>query len=109
KEAQPASRKQALHVCGNVTREAYGSRCRSSRVSPEISHRRSLRRPDSGGSIDVTVSGEDTSVRPGSWNGAKAREGSPEDLRDPIRVHVRASRNEGRPATTKALAWKRPP
>ena len=26
-KAQPASRKRALHVCGNVTREAYGSRC----------------------------------------------------------------------------------
>jgi hypothetical protein len=36
----------------------------------------------------VTASGEGTLVRPGSWNGAKARDGSPEDLRDPIRVHV---------------------
>ena len=26
-KAQPATRKRALHVCGNVTREAYGSRC----------------------------------------------------------------------------------
>jgi hypothetical protein len=44
---------------------------------------------DSGGSIKVSDSGEDTLARPGSWNGAKAQEGSPEDLRGPIRVHVR--------------------
>ncbi len=63
----------------------------------------------SGGSIEVTEIGEGTSIRPGSWNGAKAREGSSEDLRDPIRVHVRASRNERAAGTTKALAWKGPP
>jgi hypothetical protein len=59
------------------------------RISPEIRRRRSLRRLPSGGSIDVVVNGEATSVRPGSWSGAKAREGSPEDLRDPIGVHTR--------------------
>jgi hypothetical protein len=41
------------------------------------------------------VNGEATSVRPGSWNGAKARDGSPEDLRDPIGVHARVSRIMG--------------
>jgi hypothetical protein len=59
------------------------------RISPEIRHRRSLRRLSSGGSIDVVVNGEATSVRPGSWSGAKAQEGSPEDLRDPIGVHTK--------------------
>jgi hypothetical protein len=39
--------------------------------------------------------GEGMAVRPGSWSGAKAREGSPEDLRDPICVHARASRIRG--------------
>src|SRR6266851_9676816 len=34
-KGQPASRKQALHVCGNVTREAYGSRCRSCVLAPK--------------------------------------------------------------------------
>jgi len=43
----------------------------------------------SGGSIEVAAIGEDTLTRPGSWNAAKARDGSPEDLRDPTRVHVR--------------------
>jgi hypothetical protein len=36
----------------------------------------------------VTVNGEDTPIRPGSWNAAEAQEGSPEDLRDPTRVHA---------------------
>src|SRR5882672_5359389 len=52
----------------------------------------------SGGSIEVTETGEDTSVRPGSWNAAKVQEGLPEDLRDPIRVHASRAGNEGRPA-----------
>jgi len=43
----------------------------------------------SGGSIEVAATGEDTLTRPGSWNAAKARDGSPEDLRDPTRVHAR--------------------
>src|SRR6266511_5913436 len=34
-KGQPASRKQALHVCGNVTREAYGSWCRSCVLAPK--------------------------------------------------------------------------
>jgi hypothetical protein len=46
---------------------------------------------DSGGSIKVSAIGEAILARPGSWNGAKAREGSPEDLGDPIRVHVKES------------------
>jgi len=50
---------------------------------------------DSGGSIEVSATGEGTSARPGSWNGAKAREGSPEDLRDPMRVHVRETGTTG--------------
>src|SRR5438132_4675284 len=92
-KAQPASRKRALLVCGNVTREAYGSRCRSCGLAPKCSHRRSLRCLTNGGSIDVAVSGEDTSIRPGSWNTAKARDGTSGDLRDPIRVHVREARS----------------
>src|SRR6266478_9705563 len=36
--------------------------------------------------------GEDTSVRPGSLNAAKVRDGSPEDLRDPICVHAKTNR-----------------
>jgi len=43
----------------------------------------------------VTDSGEGTLARPGSWNGAKAQEGSPEDLRDPMRVHVRKTGTTG--------------
>jgi len=49
----------------------------------------------SGGSINVSGTGEDTLARPGSWNGAKAREGSPEDLRGPMRVHVRGTGTTG--------------
>ena len=45
---------------------------------------------------------EGTSVRPGSWNGAKARDGSPEDLRDPIRAHAREPEIKGA-GTTKTL------
>jgi len=44
----------------------------------------------------VSVSGEDTLVRPGSWNAAKAQEGTPGDLRDPIRVHVREAEQGSR-------------
>ena len=43
------------------------------------------------GSIDETVIGEGTSVRPGSWTGAKAQDGSPENLRGPTHVHARAT------------------
>ena len=50
------------------------------------------------GSIDETVIGEGTSVRPGSWTGAKAQDGSPENLRGPTHVHARASRQIGPPA-----------
>src|SRR6266446_2960207 len=65
-----------------------------------MQYRRSLRCPTNGGSIDVAGIGEDTLIRPGSWNTAKARDGTPEDLRDPIRVHAREA-GVGRPATTK--------
>ena len=63
--------------------------------APKSAIARSLRCAQSGGSIDVTAMAEGTSVRPGSWNGAKARDGSPEDLRDPIRVHVTRAGNRG--------------
>src|SRR5260370_27339051 len=78
------------------------------RVSPEIRHCRSLRRPSSGGSIEVPDNGEGTLVRPGSWSGAKAQEGSPEDLRDPIRVDTRGAGWTGN-RSPKARAWKGPP
>jgi hypothetical protein len=35
-------------------------------------------------------------IRPGSWNEAKAWDGSPGNLRDPAHAHVRASRESGR-------------
>jgi hypothetical protein len=41
--------------------------------------------------------GEGSSVRPGSWNEAKARDGSPGNLGDPAHVHVRANRQLGSP------------
>src|SRR6266508_1863751 len=34
-KGQPTSRKRALHVCGNATREAYGSRCQSCVLAPK--------------------------------------------------------------------------
>src|SRR6516162_6498474 len=40
--------------------------------------------------------GEGSSTRPGSWNEAKAQDGSPGYLGDPAHVHVRASRQSGR-------------
>ena len=40
---------------------------------------------------------EGSSVRPGSKNGAKARDGSPGNLGDPAHVHVRANRQIGSP------------
>jgi len=40
--------------------------------------------------------GEGSSIRPGSWNEAKAQDGSPGNLRDPAHVHTRASRQLGR-------------
>ena len=54
----------------------------------------------------MTEIGEVTLVRPGSWNGAEAQDGSPEDLRDPIHVHVETG--AGLPAA-RAPAWRRPP
>ena len=36
-----------------------------------------------------------SSVRPGSWTGAEARDGSPGNLRDPARVHARVRRQLG--------------
>jgi hypothetical protein len=57
-----------------------------------------------GGSIDVAVSGEDTSIRPGSWNTAKARDGTSGDLRDPIRVQTKeAGKSGGRYAQSPGL------
>ena len=43
--------------------------------------------------IDETVIGEGSSVRPGSWTGAKARDGLSGNLRDPTRVHASARRH----------------
>ena len=40
--------------------------------------------------------GEGASVRPGSWNEAKAQDGSPGNLGYPAHVHVRANRQSGR-------------
>src|SRR5664279_5633261 len=57
-------------------------------LSPEITLRWSLRRGSSGGSIDRTDKGEVLPVRPGSWNRAKAWDGTPGNLRDPVRAHV---------------------
>lgn len=34
-------------------------------------------------------------VRPGSWTGAEAQDGSPGNLRDPARVHARERRQLG--------------
>jgi len=48
--------------------------------------------------------GEVMSVRSGSWSGAKAREGSPEDLRDPICVHAQGKPDQGQPAQQKSPA-----
>ena len=42
------------------------------------------------GQHDETASGEGSSVRPGSWSGAKAQDGSPGNLRNPAHVHTRA-------------------
>ena len=42
--------------------------------------------------------GKGSSVRPGSWTGAKAQDGSPGNLRDPTHVHARARRQIGSPA-----------
>jgi hypothetical protein len=82
-------------TCAATSRVKVRQRVPKLRVSPEISQCRSLRRPHSGGSTSVTVRGEGTSVRPGSWNGAKAQEGSSEDLRDPIRVHTQEAGTTG--------------
>jgi len=43
--------------------------------------------------------GKGTSVRPGSRSGAKTRDGSPGDLRDPIGVHVSEPELRGWPAS----------
>ena len=56
----------------------------------------------------MTASGEGILVRPGSWTGAKARDGSPEDLRDPIRVHMRKP-ELGATGGTKGLVRGMPP
>src|SRR5258708_36535938 len=58
-------------------------------VSPEISHRPKPSLCAKRGQYRRDRYGEGTSVRSGSRNGAKARDGSPEDLRDPMRAHVR--------------------
>jgi hypothetical protein len=41
--------------------------------------------------------GEGSSIRPGSWNEAKAQDGSPGNLGDPAHVHVQANRQIGSP------------
>ena len=53
-KGQPASRKRALHVCGNATREAYGSRCRSCVLAPKSDFAEAFAVQPEGGSIDVT-------------------------------------------------------
>jgi hypothetical protein len=92
---------------GSVKRKTAGAEAYG--LAPKSANVEAFAVRIAGGSIDATVSGEGASVRPGSWNGAKARDGSPEDLRDPIRVHARTSRRLGRPVQAKALARKRPP
>src|SRR5258708_7059474 len=71
-------------------------------VSPEISHRPKPSLCAKRGQHRRDRHGEGTPVRPGSWNGAKARDGSPEDLRDSIRVH---GRKPGSWATGTARPW----
>src|ERR1700719_397257 len=71
-------------------------------VSPEISQRPKPSLCVKRGQHRRDRHGEGTPIRPGSRNGAKARDGSPEDLRDPIRVH---GRQPGSRATGTARPW----
>src|SRR5580704_6018927 len=59
-------------------------------VSPEISQCRGLRRPDRGGSIGVAAMARPHRLDRGPGTRQEHIDGSPEDLRDPIRVHGRA-------------------
>src|SRR6202044_3598085 len=71
-------------------------------VSPEISHRPKPSLCAKRGQHRRDRHGKGTPVRPGSRNAAEARDGSPEDLRDPIRVH---GRQPGMWATGTARPW----
>src|SRR5271157_1032555 len=51
-----------------------------------------------GGGVDKAAKGEVLPARPGSWSRAKAWDGSPGNLRDPVRVHGRNRPDQGTPA-----------
>ncbi len=57
--------------------------------APKSSIARGPRRQSKRGQHRRDRHGEGASARPGSRSGAKAREGSPGDLRDPICVHLK--------------------
>ena len=62
--------------------------------------------PVRGGSTEGTASGEVSSVRPGSWNWAKAREGSPSEPERSQTVHVKRAPGKGRPVDQETRpAW----
>src|SRR5260370_39706591 len=71
-------------------------------VSPEISQRPKPSLCVKRGQHRRDRDGAGTPIRPGSRNGAKARDGSPEDLGNPIRVHGRKPATRAtRTATTR--------
>src|SRR5271166_7132626 len=56
--------------------------------------------------VDESANGEDLPARPGSWSRAKAWDGSPGNLRDPVRVHGRNRPDQGTPADQLFQAWR---
>src|SRR5271166_5470219 len=58
------------------------------------------------GGVDESANGEVLPARPGSWSWAKAWDGSPGNLRDPVRVHGRNRPDQGTPADQLFQAWR---
>jgi hypothetical protein len=51
------------------------------------------------GSIDRTANGEVLPIRPGSESRAEVRDGTPGNLRDPVRAHVQIGRWASQPTS----------
>ena len=93
-KGQSASRKPALRVTAMVAL-SVGEQVPKLRESASKSTNAEALVVRIAGAASSGRFDEDTPIRPGSRNAAKARDGSPGDLREPSRVHVMRSRTIG--------------
>ena len=86
-KASQAAGSESCTGDGNMTREVLTPGAKAAR-SLEIGLIAEAFALDKAGADWRARMGEDTPAQAGSWNGAKAQDGSPGNLRAPTRVHT---------------------